>query len=132
MMRLFYFADSYARRGGAQDDCRRIEAGTKGWMCNARWLSGNRPLPPETWARVDVEDLREASAVIIGHGRSTQGGKWVELGLAIAWGKPICMIFPTGPLWAGATEPPVFAYPKEFTHWVVNPEEAMQWLGDLR
>ena len=54
-MRMFYFADGYSRRVGALDDSRRIEAGTKGWECNARWLLGGHDnAPPETSARADM------------------------------------------------------------------------------
>ena len=131
MMRLFYFADGYNRRADARTDSRRIQAGTKGWVCNAQWLLGGLDnLPPETCARADMGDIRNASAVIIGPGPSTQGGKWVELGLAIALEKPVCMIFPPGFPAAGAP-PPVFAYPREHTVWVAGIESAMQWLDNL-
>ena len=131
-MRLFYFADGYSRRLDALIDARQIEVGTKGWACNSRWLLGKHDgSSPEKCARDDVQDVRDAAALIVRHGPSTKGGKWVELGLAIAWQKPVCMIVTKGSLDGDATEPPVFAYPAEFTHWAATQAEVIEWLDNL-
>lgn len=67
------------------------------WICNSRWLMSDeqqynvgetREARAENGYR-DIEDIDTAHAVIIIGNKSVGGGKWVELGYALANNKPV-------------------------------------------
>lgn len=104
-MKRFYLAGPYPDRKELEKVSIRIEKRT-GWTCNARWLDGRHDgIPYELAAQDDVEDVKNADALVIISGESSRGGMWTELGMALAWEKPIIFLHnPTKP------EPPIFAW----------------------
>ena len=63
---------------------------------------------PTSRAR-DIADVRHADVFVLCHGPSTRGGKWVELGLAMALRKPV-LILVDAERCRAAPRMPVFAY----------------------
>ena len=105
----FYLADAYSKGEERFKDMQYIEQAS-GWHCTSRWLKGDLTVDYEkaSWklcAEHDVADVMEADALVICSGASTHGGKWVELGLAIALQKLIYFV-----RWHPDSNPPVFAY----------------------
>lgn len=99
-----YLAARYSRRDqlrSVADELRRL-----GHTITSRWLETewvNRPsdscaAPPEyreTYATVDMEDVRAADCVISfteAPGDGSRGGRHVEFGLAVAWGKRLIVV----------------------------------------
>lgn len=99
-----YLASRYSRR----DQMRELaaELTRMGHEITSRWLETewvNRPgdgaaAPPEyreKYAAIDMEDVRAADCVVNfteAPGDGSRGGRHVELGLAVAWGKRIIVV----------------------------------------
>ena len=96
MAKTFYLAGSYANREYYINLSKRLEANTGWkWLCNSRWLDGRHEgLDDKICADDDCKDVWDADAVVLVHGNSSRGGMWCELGLAIAWKKPIVFYIP--------------------------------------
>ena len=85
----FYIASGIASLEAMKKMVVEIEQRTS-WKCNSRWLLINAEhYSLEAYARMDAHDVSSASLLIITDAHSSLGGKWVELGLAVARGKPI-------------------------------------------
>lgn len=99
-----YLASRYSRR----DEMRVVAEALKlkGHKVTSRWLEtewGNRPdstsaAPPEyceKYAQIDMEDVKFADTVINfteAPGDGSRGGRHVEFGLAVAWGKRLVVV----------------------------------------
>lgn len=99
-----YLASRYSRR----DELRGIaeQLHSMGHVTNTRWLETewvNRPdassaAPPEyreKYAAIDREDVRDADCVINfteAPGDGSLGGRHVEFGMAVAWGKRVVVV----------------------------------------
>lgn len=81
----------------------RNELEKRGFVVRSRWIEGNHEITDvdndserRRFALEDMEDLRRASLVIVRSDpsffRSGRGGRHVELGMALAWGKPIILV----------------------------------------
>ena len=83
----FYLAGSYSARQQLGATSRTIETAT-GWECTSRWLDGSHDAGkrhPVNAAREDVEDLLAADIMVLSmQFNSSQGGMWVELGIALS------------------------------------------------
>ena len=63
------------------------------WYCTSRWLAGEvQGSSLSDRAKRNLEDVRAADFLILHHGSTTRGGKWVELGMAIALETPAMVI----------------------------------------
>ena len=113
MDKTFYLAGSYAKRIEYQSIAADIER-QSGWRCNARWLNGAHDSEPmQKCAEDDVEDVKNADALVLVNGKSTRGGMWVELGMALAWEKPVVFLVDAknkGLHICVRPEPPVFTW----------------------
>jgi nucleoside 2-deoxyribosyltransferase len=99
-----YLASRYGRR---DELCRyRSELESTGFTVTARWLNGKHHMPEhsptdyqhsenERFAREDWEDLQAADIVISftepSRSGPSRGGRHVEMGAALAWGKA-CLV----------------------------------------
>ena len=120
----FYLAAPYNTREGSLHKVGEIER-LSGWACNARWLLGiHDGKEPDLCARDDYNDLRDADALVLLDGVSSTGGKWVELGMAIALGKKIIFVREDANL---LTNPPVFCSLPEVI-WVSSHQTAAEHL----
>ena len=67
------------------------------WVCNSRWLMsdeknysvGKTREEKAEHGYMDIEDIDNAHAVVLISNESVGGGKWVELGYALATNKPV-------------------------------------------
>ena len=119
MNKTFYLAGSYSQRTGLKIFAELIE-NLSDWKCNARWLDGDHDnASAQKCAMDDIEDLQESDVFILRHGKSSAGGMWVELGMAMAKGRPIILYMPDDAL---TIPPPVFAFITG-VQWVVTPEQ---------
>ena len=94
----FYLAARYERREEMLALAHRIEAQT-GLQCIARWLSRNHDDADLCRCAVeDFEDVRDAHVFVAVTEDSKscwpRGGRHVEFGLALSWGKPIFILGP--------------------------------------
>lgn len=104
-----YLAGRYSRR--AELDGYRRELESRGYVVTSRWLDGQHQIPDdgmpvggradeyaERFALEDWEDLRRAEVVIAfteaPRSTSSRGGRHVELGAALAWGKQVVIVGP--------------------------------------
>lgn len=129
----FYVAGPYDLR--AMLATRAVDiAVASGWQCETRWLEGfPAPSTRADHALWDFQDLAMADAVVLFHGRSTAGGMWCELGMALAWGMPIIGVGLDQPVTVLRPRPPVFAaLPGAALVSARTPLEAAQILGVLR
>lgn len=99
-----YLAARYSRRDSMR--LLRDELVRMGHTVTSRWLEtewANRPdqssaAPPEyreKYAEIDMEDVKAADCVINfteAPGDSSLGGRHVEFGLAVAWGKRLVVV----------------------------------------
>lgn len=91
-----YLCSMYQRREALKFSALKLaEAGIEN---TARWLTVDDQTCPADGAMMDVEDVRRSDAIIcftehpaVGY---TTGGRWVEFGLAMAWGIPIYIVGP--------------------------------------
>ena len=101
-----YLAARYSRRGELNQYANDLRS--FGHTVDARWLLGNHenpanlegnPVRDRVWALEDYEDVFRADLLIAfseapgGPGRKA-GGRHVEMGLALAWGKEILVVGP--------------------------------------
>ena len=92
----FYLAASYTKRADMRAESKRIERET-GWQCTSRWLDGTHDKKAQVeCAREDIMDLNSADIVVLNmmH-KSSLGGMWVELGVALATGKHVVVFLPS-------------------------------------
>ena len=94
----FYLAAGYDQKTDAQIAAKAIENAT-GYRCNAQWLwqeqnlaaldktNLNKVLVQN--ALLDWYDVQQADVFVLLSGASTTGGKWVEFGMAIGYGKKV-------------------------------------------
>ena len=100
----FYLASGYTSRNEMAVVSRKLESET-GWLCTSRWLSGSHDGYTAALAsEEDYDDVHNSDVMVLHHGSTTRGGKWVEMGMAIAWEQPIIINKDPG------MELPVFAY----------------------
>lgn len=99
-----YLASRYSRRDQMREVAKRMEGA--GHEVTSRWLQTewvNRPnsssaSPPEyrgQYASIDMEDVRAADCVVNfteAPGDGSRGGRHVEFGLALAWGKRLIVL----------------------------------------
>lgn len=99
-----YLAARYSRRNQMRDLAAELKQ--MGYAITSRWLETdwvNRPndssaAPPEyreKYAVVDMEDVAAADVVISfteAPGDGSRGGRHVEFGLAVAWGKRLIVV----------------------------------------
>ncbi len=110
MTGTFYLAGGYSGREALQRLARRIEVET-GAECTARWLDGRHDDGTSIdAARDDFLDVRRGDTLVVAHGPSTRGVKWVELGLALAWNKPVVLLIELRSGRRYGPRPPVFAW----------------------
>ena len=129
-MRQFYLAAGYSARRTMKQAAERIAARAAGWQCCSRWLEGGHDnTASSVCGDDDLEDVRAADAMVVFHGPSTRGGKWVELGIAIERRIPILLV-------GGGNQPPappVFAFTIAVT-WAESNAESIniaEWLVAL-
>ena len=129
----FYLAGRYDLRPEYQWMAQKICEAT-GWTCTARWLSGRHDdLPLQQAAEEDVEDLRSADALVIVNDESTRGGMWVEMGMALAWKKPVVLLVDGEGIELRVDvrpEPAVFAWLPQVT-WLETVDAVCQFLTAL-
>jgi nucleoside 2-deoxyribosyltransferase len=104
---LIYLAARYSRRLELVDYRRELEK--LGFSVTSKWLDGDHQMSAagsdqaeaahrRRLALEDWDDLRNADLVIVfteaPRTTSTRGGRHVELGAAIAWGKPTIVVGP--------------------------------------
>ncbi len=102
--RNFYLAAGWAMRQQARLLAGRIAAAT-GARCMSRWLCRNPRLEASAAAEQDIMDIGDADLLIALCGRSTRGGKWIEVGYALGLSLPVVFLVPAGE----RTPLPVFA-----------------------
>ena len=110
MIDSFYLAAGYSGRQHHARLGRLIEEETSA-VCTSGWLDGRHD--GETAlasAAEDLYDVQRAEALVLVHGPSTRGGKWVELGLALARSKPVVMLVERRRGKIYGPPPPVFAW----------------------
>lgn len=91
-MSKIYLAAAYNLAAQMQGYRKDLQA--QGHEVTARWIDGMVG-PWEDQGKVDANDLFIADTVIVfTRVPSTTGGYHVELGLAIAWGRPIVLVGP--------------------------------------
>lgn len=101
-MPTYYIAAGYADKAVLQslvEQVHRASARYKGgaWVCNSRWLTNGIEEYSVGMSRedraehgyADIEDIENAHAVVVVANMSTAGGKWVEMGYALAINKPV-------------------------------------------
>jgi len=76
-----------------------------------------------TYAKLDFEGVRAADAVIMLQDSASRGG-FCELGMALAWGKLVCVV---GGRFAYPHQAPIF-YALPEAHHFESYEDAVQWL----
>lgn len=136
MRKHFYLAGSFSRLEQIQACAEDLRL--RGYTVDCRWLQGPHQvhpgaekvesakdtMPPEAvlFAKDDVEDLYKADAIIcftespaLKVGR---GGRHVELGMAIAWGKEIHIVGPRENVFCCLPEVKVHASWEEFLSWL--------------
>ena len=94
----FYIAASMEFQEEAKDIAHRVSRYAKEWVCGSRWIF-KKPVSSGFHLKVaaieDFDDLKEASALVFVHpGVSTSGGKYVEMGIALALEIPIIYYSP--------------------------------------
>lgn len=103
-MSLIYIAARYSRRREAVKLAKQLES--RGHTVTARWLEGDHRLPREAdenrasrWSKLatdDFEDVEGCDVLIFlsepKDGSSTRGGRHVEVGLALAWGRRVIIV----------------------------------------
>ena len=88
----FYVASSFNERENLKRFVEQIET-ELGWKCTSRWITDDQALGVNAkTAQMDMEDVEWSDTLIVFSAKSTTGGKWVELGMALAWDMPIYMI----------------------------------------
>lgn len=89
-----YIAGRYSRRVEFQDFANQLKE--IGHTITSRWLDGRHDgVDDAQCAKDDFEDVKSADVVISFTEEprcATRGGRHVEFGLALAWGKPCIMI----------------------------------------
>lgn len=91
----FYIAASFSAREHCLELANDITAESLAELtCTSRWIRDRDESAMSDYdiCMEDCEDLAVADAVLLIHGSTTKGGKWVELGLAIAWEKPVLFV----------------------------------------
>ena len=90
MNKTFYLASGFPSREGCKAIVSKIENETK-WVNTASWITDDEHIlgDAKKLANTDQTDLYRAGIVIVLPTRSSKGGKWVELGMAIALKKPV-------------------------------------------
>ena len=91
----YYLAGSYNRRDALMSKANEISKCSNESIkieCVSRWLQGNAGSPSAQVAEWDMDDVRAADVLVIESGLSTTGGKWVELGMALALNKPVLFL----------------------------------------
>ena len=87
----FYLAGSWSRRDRCRRIARLIESKT-GDACIAQWLNINPDTDPAVGARACIHDIGLVDRVVAIAGDSTSPGKHVEIGYALALGKPVHLV----------------------------------------
>lgn len=90
---MIYLAGSYKDKDRLKELAGRLIA--RGHRVTASWVYGmHETAAPEVAAIHDLEELDAASLMILDctGSKSTGGGRWVELGYALAEGKPVIIM----------------------------------------
>lgn len=89
-----YLAADYARKQEMQYIRSILE--TYGLAVTSRWLdTPDDGVPWSAEAKVDLEDIREADALIsFTTGEHARGGRHAEFGMAVAWRKRLVLVGP--------------------------------------
>ena len=96
-MKSVYLAGRYSRRLELDSYAQQLRE--RGWELTSQWLTGlEDDMDLEDIAVQDMWDVKEADVLIAFteplEPRETRGGRHVELGMALAWGKPIVVVGP--------------------------------------
>ena len=96
-----YLASRYRRRKELENYAQDLA--NQGWEVTSRWVFGhheNDCRSPTIYALEDWDDLARAQWMMAfteepnDHGSYSRGGRHVELGMALAWGKNVVIVGP--------------------------------------
>ena len=101
-MPSYYLAAGYADKAILQELVKQVHRASAhytggAWVCNAHWLTNGIEEYSVGMSReeraehgyADIADIENAHAVVVVANTSTAGGKWVEMGYALATNKPV-------------------------------------------
>lgn len=89
--RMYYLSGSYKKREDLQRMMTVIARRT-GWHCTSTWLTKNMEDElPAVCAAIDLRDVERAEAMVM-VGGAVSPGKYVELGFALIYRKPVLYI----------------------------------------
>ena len=84
----FYLAGRYCDREKFLELSKELQALEGGmFKCATRWLDSPKADDSVDAAYMDLEDIRQASVFIVADHGHARGGKWIELGYAMALNK---------------------------------------------
>ena len=122
--RKYYLAASYYDKDEAREIANEIDSQSN-WKCNSRWLGGGfDSSSPEGAALVDLEDLNEADVIVVLHGKSSEGGMWVELGIALESGKSVIVMIKD----CVKTQLPIFAFLSQVYRYTIPEQDLISVL----
>ena len=89
----FYLSGRYCDREKFLELSEGLQALEGGmFKCVARWLDSPKSDDPVGAASMGLEDIRRASVFIVADHGHARGGKWIELGYALALNKKIVFL----------------------------------------